>query len=242
MIFEDHGLQDVVSADQILDFERAYSRTVGPNSVIDLVEAFNDVPVLDITGSFQFHTSTILKYRYLINRYFVFSDRAREILKLIREYIDGRSLVALHWREGDYNDFNNMHPYFWKPNPDFLISAIGRAQSALPGPQLFYVATDNIATTEKLLDSYGIEALFSQNFCRTNFDEQLAWDFLFLTQCDAFISSNSSFSACAALFNHQSKLFFRALSPASSFYVFNPWYADVTIDQYATTCEHHRIF
>ena len=126
VVFENHNFADPLPADNIYNLESVYSRTEGPEYTINLLNPLLNLfpDNLDITGSFQFNTETLFKFRHLLDSKFIYSDTANAIKLRLHEIQKNSTLISVHWREGDYNDFNNRHPYFWKSDFSSLLVEI----------------------------------------------------------------------------------------------------------------------
>lgn len=233
IIFENHNFASPFPTEKIYNLESIYSRTEGPESTFTILNHLinQSSNVIDIIGSFQFNTNTLYKYRNLLSNKFIFTS-ASTIIKNkfigIKKYSD---LICIHWREGDYNDFNNQHPYFWKSNEKKLLAEIKRLINIAGNQSIIYLASDNPTFIVDFLKSEDIQVITSENFT-SNSNEFFLWDFMALVESTILIASNSSMSLAATLLNNSGKIFVRANSPTEEFTPFTPWETAILINQY----------
>jgi hypothetical protein len=232
-IFENHQYADPIVVSNIYDLELVYSRSEGPEATVNLIKPlFNETQkTLDITGSFQFHTETLYNYRKLLDNKFHYTNTANNIVSKLEELKKNRELISVHWREGDYNDFNNQHPYFWKPSMENLLLEIKKLQRITGGRGQVYVASDDTKNIVDFLTSQGV-AVICANELAQNESELFLWDFLALVKSDVLVAANSTMSIAAALLNKNAQLFLRAGSPLGKFNTFAPWHTEVLINQF----------
>lgn len=233
LIFENHVYADPIAVTNVYDLELVYSRTEGPEATVNLIKPlFNETQqTLDITGSFQFHTETLYNYRKLLDGKFQYTNTANNIATKFGELKKDRELISVHWREGDYNDFKDQHPYFWKPSAENLLIEIKKLRRMTDGRAQIYVASDDANNLVGFLKSEGIEVICASQFTQ-NENEFFLWDFLALVKSDVLIAANSTMSIAAALLNKNAQLFLRADSPTGKFNTFAPWQTEILINQF----------
>ena len=154
-IFENHHFADPLQVDNIYNLESVYSRTEGPEFTINILNSLLNISPdnLDIIGSFQFNTETLFKFRHILVRKFVYSNISNSIKLHLHELKKNSTLICIHWREGDYNDFNNEHPFFWKPDFSSLLIEINKlidlsgSNSIVINPSSGSILTNTLQTT-----------------------------------------------------------------------------------------------
>ena len=233
LVFENHHFKDPIPVENIYNLELIYSRVDGPESTINMIKPlFNLFPdTLDIIGSFQFNTDTLYKFRHILDQNFIFTDSANFIKMQLNQIQKNDALICIHWREGDYNDFNNQHPFFWKSDFSNLLIEIKKLIAISGVHSKVYVASDNPKNIIDYLKSQGIEVLSARNFT-TNINDFFLWDFMSLVASDIIVASNSSFSIAGALFNKNAQIFSRSNSPTEEFCTFLPWRTEILKNQF----------
>lgn len=234
IVFENHKFDTPLPVDTILNLESIYSRTEGPEFIINLLNPLINLyqNSLDITGSFQFNTETLFKYRHILEKNFVFTDIAKSIKAKFNELNKDANLISIHWREGDYNDFNNLHPFFWKSNFSSLLLEIKKLKFISGTNSKIYVASDDLKNISIFLRNEDIEFLSAEDFTK-NKEDMFLWDFMSLVCSDVLVASNSSFSIAAALLNKNAKLFSRPHCPAGEYFSFLPWRTEILKNQFS---------
>ena len=233
LVFENHQFDDPIPVDEVYNLELVYSRSDGPESTIDLINPLLNLfpDKLDIAGSFQFNTNTLYKFRNILDDKFFYTSLANSIKAELNELKKYADLICIHWREGDYNDFNNQHPYFWKADASKLLIAIKKILDITGNRGKVYLASDNPENIINFLENEGIKIISSKNFT-VNTNEFFLWDFIALVNSDILIAANSSMSLAAALLNSNGKIFVRAFSPTGEFILFTPWQTEILINQF----------
>ena len=232
-IFENHHFLEPLPVGNIYNLEMIYNRADGPESLINLLNPLikQSPDNLDITGSFQFHTNTLYKYRNLLDNKFIYTKICDSIKFQLNEISKNSELICIHWREGDYNEFNNQHPYFWKPTTSSLLFEIKKLINISGESAKVYLASDDSEKIVEILKNEGINVLTSDHFT-SNPNEFFLWDFIALVVSDIFVASNSSMSIAASMLNKNAKIFSRSNSPNGEFYSFLPWRTEVLINQF----------
>jgi hypothetical protein len=232
-VFENHSFAEPLPLENIYNLESIYSRAEGPDSTISLLNPLLKISPdnLDIIGTFQFDTNKLYKFRHLLKNNYIYTKFSHLIKLKLKHLKKNSELICIHWREGDYNDFNNQHPYFWKPASSNLLFEIKKLINIAGSQSNVYLASDNPTYLVNFLKAEGIQVITSADFTE-NLNEFFLWDFLALVESTIFIAANSSMSIAAALLNNSGKIFVRASSPTDDFMPFTPWHTEVLINQY----------
>jgi len=233
-VFKNHNFPDVTTVEKIFDLEGAYSRALGPEHTVDLIRslAISRPQIIDITGSFQFHTATLYKHRDVLTDKFIYTTEANEIGSIIDVIKESGQLIAVHWREGDYNDFSNQHPYFWKPSIEQLLVALRDALKITGSGSQIYLASDDSSKLFEILKKEGFKVICAEQISQNGANPFLL-DFLALVKSDLLVASNSTLSVAASLLNKNAKIFLRTDSPKGKFKDFSPWHTEVLINQFS---------
>jgi hypothetical protein len=234
LIFENHQFDTPVVNNIIYNIESFYKRSDDLEVIVDLISSLpnQDSNSLDIVATFQYNTEKLYKFRKILFDKFIFSNSAKKIQKELTNFTKNNNLISIHWREGDYNNFNNMHPYFWKPDIIKLLSEIKNLIKISGKKTYLYLASDSPDIIVNFLLTENITVLTSKNFTNNEHDF-LIWDFIALVECDLLVASNSTFSLAASLLNNKAKIYSRAISPTSEFCSFMPWRTQILIDQFS---------
>ena len=141
---------------------------------------------------------------------------------MVKLDLQGRSLVALHLRRGDF-----VKSRAWIAPEEWYLAWLAALWPRLVNP-LLYVATDDPATVAAFKDYAPVTAAVLgpalpgvEFYC----------DFHVLTQATHLAISNSSFSFVAAMLNERAVAFARPDQQVRGLVAFDPWAAPVTLPQ-----------
>jgi hypothetical protein len=232
-IFENHYFDKPLENNTIYNLESIYKRSDDLEVIVNLITPLlkQSPNVFDIVASFQYNTDKLYQFRNILFDKFIFSNSALKIQKEFINFKKNTNLISIHWREGDYNNFNNSHPYFWKPDINKLLSEIKKLVEISGKETNLYLASDSPDFVMNFLQNENITVLTSKNFTN-NENEFLIWDFIALVECDLLVASNSTFSIAASLLNNKAKIYSRSTSPTSEFCSFLPWRTQILINQF----------
>lgn len=214
-----------------LTLERAATRNESPDLHLEHIKKIisaNNFNRIDISGYFQYHTKYLKKYQEKFKNLFEIDDsiirKANESLKKLKK--DSQPLIALHYRAGDYLEYEKSnHPVFVPPNIDAISQKIDNIHSQIKERNpIVYLASDDLPYASALLSSKGISHITSLDFgFDKNEDDLLALDFTLFTLADILLISNSSFSFAAAMLSKKGKYFFRPRIEDKKYIAFDPW-------------------
>jgi hypothetical protein len=177
---------------------------------------------VEFRGFFQYHTRHYQPHREFIRRLFVLEPLLRsrfdEVVARLRG--QGRPLVAVHLRRGDYG-YGQFFRAPAKWYSDWLQNRFG------PGVPTVYLCSESPAS----LAGYFPEQTIFHAGLLPKLPPALAFllDFYVLTQADELAISNSSFSFMAAMLNERTKAPVRPSLDARGLVAFDPWDAPVVL-------------
>jgi FkbM family methyltransferase len=172
---------------------------------------------LDLWGYFQYDTAHYAPYRDFFRSLFQPAPMVEEPLRRAVERLraDGRTVVGLHLRRGDYG----YRQFFIAPNAWYL-DLLRRIWPTLTHPVLF-IASDE---PEKVLPDFkDFNPVTSADFGLALPDAPFYPDFYLMTQCDVLCIANSSFSFAAAMLNERASAFYRPHQGLNRLLPFDPW-------------------
>lgn len=182
---------------------------------------------LDLYGFFQFHTRHYLPHKRLFRSLFQPVAELRKNLdsSLQRVRCEDRPLVGVHIRRGDYISEPRVGFVMSYP-PQWYASWVTQCCSEFSDTPLVFVCSDDLdyvlpafADCETIsIKDFGADVLSLLS------GSQFYADFYVLTQCDALLISNSTFSFVAAMLNERAKRFARPVwDLRQRFAEFDPW-------------------
>jgi hypothetical protein len=214
--------------------------------IVAYIESLHDQPVgcvgcdamdagvcnLDLYGFFQYHTRHYLPHQELFRSLFQPTPMLQKHLDsaLKRNRSVGRPLVGVHIRRGDYIS-----------NPRVAFAMSYRAtwyanwlkqhyQEFGESPEVF-VCSDDLANVLPAFRDHNTITMndLSPDLPNSLLTDDLRFylDFYALTQCDALLISNSTFSFVAAMLNERATRFIRPVwDVQQKFADFDPWDSD----------------
>ena len=174
----------------------------------------------DLNGYFMPHTSKWCPHNDAFRSWFQPGTRIKPGLDGIvaRLRSNGRTLVALHLRRGDFG-----YSDFWVAPNSWYLRALDVIWPTLDQPVL-YIATDDPATRQAFSRFNPIKA-DPQSFSLAVPDYFI--DHYILSKADLLMISNSTFSFTAAMLNKGAQATFRPDPATQSMVAFSPWNAPV---------------
>jgi FkbM family methyltransferase len=187
---------------------------------------FSDI---DFYGYFQIHTKVLSKYKSLALRTFKFTEdwekRFKNILKGLNP--DGRPIVALHLRRGDYGYKHFfIAPWTWYHD----------ALSDINEHNFYILVSEDPVPYVGRFKGFDVATSLG---CGLDESERALFDFWILTQADRVMISNSSFSFFACLLNTTAVSFLRPSVKEWALVEFDPWDSHV-LDREPLSDEKHR--
>ncbi len=242
VIFNIAETKPIEECPNFFPFERIVTRDNPPELHIELIKestysrGFNRI---DISGYFQYHTKHLQKYREKFEDIFNIDDSiTRRVSKALKKLkADSQPLVALHYRAGDYLEYEKSnHPTFIPPGIDEITQKIDEIYSQIKERNpILYLSSDDLPYASAMLSSKGIPHITSLDLdFEKNEEALLVLDFTLLTLADILLISNSSFSFTAAMLSKKAKYFFRPRTKDKKYVSFDPW-NDFVIRQKITT-------
>jgi hypothetical protein len=176
----------------------------------------------DLNGYFVPHTSKWAPHKDAFRRWFQPGTRIKSGLDGIvaRLRANGRTLVALHLRRGDFG-----YGDFWVAPNSWYLRALETLWPTLDQPVL-YIATDDPAVRQAFARFNPIDA-DPQGFNLTGANYFI--DHYILSKADLLMISNSTFSFTAAMLNQHSQATYRPDPATQSMTAFSPWEAQVSL-------------
>ncbi len=176
-----------------------------------------------IRGNFQYHTGLYSdQERSLFRALFLpVPTLSRNLHDELQEKMQGyKTLVAIHIRRGDYGQYCPW--MFYRTPVESYIAWLANVWPTLDKP-ILYIASDepNIA---RHFSNYPVMP------CLTSAPDPYG-DFWAMTQADALMISNSSYSFAAAMLNEKCRQFVRPLRDGRM-RPFDPWNDDVLLGRY----------
>lgn len=221
-----------------IDFEKHINRNRGPDIEISFLlnnYLSDSTGIVELNGSFQYHTSTYKNHRalfyntYIINKYI--KDQLDQVL--IKKGISTKQIVSIHLRRGDYLEFGNEHPLFWGCSFDSVFRAISDLSISSQINYNIYLCSDGLEHCKHEFKIRNIPFITNADFFENlDTDSQLMIDFIMMQQSNVLMISNSSLSFAAAMMNRNGCIFLRP-SPSDDRYLpFDPWNSHVLLTKY----------
>ncbi|RZI81731.1 MAG: FkbM family methyltransferase [Rubrivivax sp.] len=190
-----------------------------------LLESPDDSPLLrnvDLHGYFVPHTSRWAPYRNEFQQMYLPGSRIRPALDSVVSQIrsQGRTLVALHIRRGDFG-----YGSFWIAPASWYRAQLEKIWPTLDQPVL-YIASDDPKAHFEFADFNPVAA--DTNQCQLPGLEYFV-DHYIMSQADRLIIANSSFSYTAAMINDTAQGFYRPDPAQQGMREFDPWNDAVTL-------------
>jgi hypothetical protein len=231
MMFSLSSTQNILECKNFLQFGASFTESDSPQSHLDSIGEIvlpNHENLIDIVGFFQYHSKHLLKYQILFSQTFSINTCILEQVekKLNTMKMNGQSLIAIHFRAGDYLQHEALgDPIFVSPSIDEInkiIKSIGGQEKRMA--PLIYLASDDLDHASSLLSSKNIPHITSYDLLTNPSDEDsLLLDFILFTLADILLISNSSLSFAGAMLNKKAKNFFRPRMEDKKYVEFDPW-------------------
>lgn len=184
---------------------------------------------LDLYGFFQYHTRHYLPHQHRFRSLFQPVDELRHKLDAALKPLwnSNRPLVGVHVRRGDY--VTEPRVGFTMPFPaDWYASWLSQNWAAELEEPLVFVCSDEL---HRVLPAFANHETITVNDLDADLVAELTGsrlgfylDFYILTQCDALVISNSTFSFAAAMLNQRATRFARPIWDLQQrFADFDPW-------------------
>jgi hypothetical protein len=223
--------EKILEPTNYLQFEHIFYESHSPSLDFERIEQelkLGHLNSLEIVGYFQYHTQHLQKYKDLFNQTFRIDpsliERSKKILKPLKD--DTQPLISIHFRAGDYLDYEKSgNSIFVPPSVDEIAQKIYQIYAQIKEKKpVIYLASDDLVYTSSLLLSKNIPHITLKDLDSGKSEEDsLFLDFILLTLADILMISNSSFSFAAAMLNKKAKNFFRPRMADKKYVVFEPW-------------------
>lgn len=179
---------------------------------------------VDFFGYYQFHTTNFTPYKDYFQSLFKPTPIIEAAMKkgLDRLCLEGKTIVALHIRRGDYGS----RKYLTKGKVFFIAPIawyknwLGSIWAKLDNPVLF-IASDEIDLIAPKFSEY--HPIISQDLYGSFPKAGFYPDFYLLTQCDVMAISNSTFSFTASMLNQKARSFIRPDLDTKRLITYDPW-------------------
>jgi tetratricopeptide (TPR) repeat protein len=192
---------------------------VSESAILNAPEPFKNV---DFHGYFQFHTQYHAQHKEYFQSLFqpVPEVEAKLIEALDRLRSQGKTVVGLHLRRGDYRSVHTVVPYLTVAPSGWYKEWLDGLWETLDEPVLF-IASDEIETVVGDFADYN--PITVKDLGVKMPEAPFYPDFYILSQCDVLAISNSTFSFAAAMLNERCKFFFRPNLLKQKMIAFDPW-------------------
>ena len=193
----------------------------------------------DVKGYFQLHTALWRGRQAAFRASFALTPRNRLLRALIVDELArrGRS-IAIHCRQGDFNQFRDSPVFFIAPLQWYVDAAV---QLAGGGGSFVYLASDgaidagplrarglDVADSAALIESVRTDPRWLATGAAGPPDPVVV-DFLAMQAARALFIANSTFSFAAALLNPDCRLFLRPDRASGGLVPFDPWHSEVLL-------------
>jgi hypothetical protein len=201
------------------------------NKTVNEIKNYLKFEVLDIKGFFQFHSSEYLPYTNILKNTFKINHLLTQtVTQAIKRFqSNGSSIVSIHIRLGDYQNYQN-NPVFWTTSFDSIFNSLEHLNSSVFLNKMIYLASDNISLCRKEFDSAKIKYITADDlFLLEDQNARLLVDFTIFSIANVNIISNSSLSFFGSLINNDSNIFLRPLPDVNFLAPFSPWNSAVLL-------------
>jgi hypothetical protein len=227
----------ILPFDESVNFEPQLGRDRGSEAEIKAINSYREreIEVLELKGSFQYHTSTYVSHRHLFLNLFKFSEFLEEqfLRSLTSLGLADHSIVSVHVRRGDYLGFENKHPLFWGGSFDAIERALSDLGLSSFKKYVIYLCSDDTEFCKRELESRNIPFITNANvFIDLDPTTQLIADFIMMAKSSALIISNSSLSFAAAMLNQRARIFLRPCPKDDTYIPFDPWNSHVLLPKF----------
>jgi hypothetical protein len=220
-----------------LVLEHQVNRNSGPAPELAAIKLHIErgTSVLDVSGSFQYHTASYAPYRALFRQHLRLNQMLTDQLdqSLISLGLLERPIICIHIRRGDYLNFANKHPLFWGVSEDAIARALMDLTQTSFKHSLVYLCSDDLPHCMQTFDTMQIPYITSANVFN-NLDKQgaLMVDFMMMARAKVLMIANSSLSFAAATINDQARVFLRPSPKEDCMIPFDPWNSHVLLPKH----------
>ncbi len=199
--------------------EQAQPYKLSESEILNAPEPFKNV---DFHGYFQFDTQYHAQHKEYFQSLF---KPVPEVESKVTEALDrlrsqGKTVVGLHLRRGDYRSVHTVVPYLTVAPSGWYKEWLDGLWETLDEPVLF-IASDEIETVVGDFADYN--PITVKDLGVELPEAPFYPDFYILSQCDVLGISNSTFSFAAAMLNERCKFFFRPHLQKQKLIPFEPW-------------------
>ncbi len=229
------GIENRVRID--VNLEQPSGRDCGPDvhlSMLKDIKNINNNFDINISGYFQYHTSTIIKYKQLFLDTFFINLLVRSTVEsaLLKLNPLSKKIIGIHVRRGDYLLFGESHDYIWTASMNSVVKTIADLLMGGYSNAIIYLATDDPQYVEDQFQARGIPFISNKHLKNDTANiSELACDFEMLARADVLLISNSTLSFAASLINRKSKIFLRPSPTEDRFLPFDPWNSHVLLSR-----------
>lgn len=202
--------------------EESQPYKLSDSAILNAPEPLKNV---DFHGYFQLHTQYHARHKEYFSSLFkpVPEVEARMAEAMNRLRAQGKTVVGLHLRRGDYKSVHTVVPYLTVAPSGWYKEWLNGFWETLNEPVLF-IASDEI---EDVLGDFAEYHPITVKDLGVELPEAPFYpDFYILSQCDVLAISNSTFSFAAAMLNERGKFFFRPNLVKQKLIPFAPWNSD----------------
>ncbi|WP_228056526.1 FkbM family methyltransferase [Microcoleus sp. LEGE 07076] len=199
--------------------EQAQPYKLSESAILNAPKPLKNV---DFHGYFQFQTQYHVQHKQYFQSLFkpVPEVEAKVIEALNRLRSQGKTVVGLHLRRGDYRSVHTVVPYLTVAPSGWYKEWLDGLWETLDEPVLF-IASDEVETV--IGDFAEYHPITVKDLGVEMPEAPFYPDFYILSLCDVLGISNSTFSFAAAMLNERCKFFFRPNLLKQKMIPFEPW-------------------
>lgn len=199
--------------------EQAQPYKLSDSAILNAPEPLKNV---DFHGYFQFHTQYHARHQDYFRSLFqpvpAVEAKVAEALNRLRS--QGKTIVGLHLRRGDYQSISSVVPYLAVAPSEWYKEWLNGFWETLEEPVLF-IASDEI---ESVINDFADYHPVTVKDLGVELPEAPCYlDFYILSQCDVLAISNSTFSFAASMLNERCKFCFRPNLQKQKLIAYDPW-------------------
>lgn len=190
----------------------------GPPYLSDVFTSYSPPAVnVDISGYFQFHTSTFKPYKDLIQKTFVPITGIKSVMdSVLTEVRNGcENLIVIHLRFTDASEQGR------ESDVELFKKTLEQKWKQYPNPKLF-ICTDDPGKLGDTFVDYDPTFIWDPKVLPK--DTAFFLDFYMITQADVALVGASTFSLFATMLNQRAKEFYRVHK--GEILAFDPWSCD----------------
>ena len=171
----------------------------------------------DISGRFPKHSSFYAPHKEFFRSLFQPVEWIRKLLEIDRQ---GRTLIGLHLRRGDYGTFKRQSARWCFVAPaEWYVQWLNANLDRFDNPAVIVVSDER----EKVIDDFSRFPVLTH--LMNVMDKDFYEDFYALTQCDILLISNSTFGFAASMLNERATEFYRPRLSEKRLIPYDPWNA-----------------